>query len=321
MQNELVDVLYSINLLLLIIGYSVSPQTLTIKYFAYLERQGKAFNIIAGLLCTALLGLLDYYSDFITGVDYTLVFFYLLPVSFVAWFAGEKAGIAISLVCVLTKMSVQLGSEESLVLILWKNGTSLAFFLVITILIAKIRQLLEHERALSRTDHLTGAVNARAFLETLKNEIYRQGRHYHPFSLAYIDIDNFKEINDNFGHSAGDFVLQTAVETISRNLRRTDIIARIGGAAFAILLTDANEAAGPAAMEKIREQLHIGMRQYNLPVTFSIGLITCTGQPESADEVITLADNLMYDVKKNGKNGIRHAVYAGKDQKPCSDAV
>jgi diguanylate cyclase (GGDEF)-like protein len=310
-----------VNVHLLIIGCLVNTQTLTIKYFDFLERRGKTFNIAVGLLCTALLGFLDYYSDFITGVDYTLAFFYLLPVSFVAWFAGKKAGIAISLICVLTKMSVQLASEELLALVIWKNGTSLAFFLVITVLVAKIRQLLEHERTLSRTDHLTGAVNARAFLEALKNEIYRQGRNYHPFGLAYIDIDNFKEINDIFGHKAGDIVLKTVVETISENLRRTDLIARLGGDEFAILLPDTNEAAGETAVEKIREQLHISMRQYNLTVTFSIGLLTCTEPPESADEVITIADNLMYDVKKNGKNSVRHAAYARKHQEPGREAA
>ena len=296
-------------------------RTLAIKYFAFLDRQGKPFNIVAGLFCTALLGFLDYYSDTVTSVDYTLVFFYLLPVSFVAWFAGRKAGIAISLACVLTKMSIQFSSEEAIALVIWKNGTSLAFFLVITILIAKIRQLLGHERLLSRTDHLTGAVNIRAFLEALTNEIYRQRRSYHPLALAYIDIDNFKEINDSFSHAAGDAVLQSVVATIAANLRRTDIIARLGGDEFAILLHDSDAAAGLAAINKIREQLHSSMKRHNSPVTFSIGLLSCSEPPESADEILTLADNLMYEVKKSGKNGIRQAVYAGKTLEPASLAA
>jgi len=292
-------------------------RTLAIKYFAFLDHQGKTFNIVAGLLCTAFLGCLDYYSDAIMGVDYTLVFFYLLPVAFVAWFAGREAGIAISLACVLTKMSIQFSSEEAMSLVIWKNGTSLAFFLVITILIVKIRQLLEHERLLSRTDHLTGAVNIRAFLEALTDEIYRQRRSYHPLTLAYIDIDNFKEINDNFSHSAGDAVLQAVVATIAANLRRTDIIARLGGDEFAILLHDSDEAAGLAAINKIREQLQISMSRHNSHVTFSIGLLSCPVSPESADEILTIADNLMYEVKKSGKNNIRHAVYAGNGPEPA----
>ncbi len=299
----------------------MNSQNLTTKYFNYLDRQGKTFNIVAGLYCTAFLGFLDYYSDTISGMDYTLAFFYLLPVSFVAWFSGRRAGIAMSLVCVLAKMFVQLESVEPLSLVIWKNGTSLAFFLVITLLISKIRQLLDHERILSHTDHLTGAVNARAFLDALKDELYRQGRYYHPFSLAYIDIDDFKEINDNFGHKAGDIVLQTVVQTILDNLRRTDTLARLGGDEFAILLPDTNEAAGPIIMEKVREQVHISMQQYNLAVTFSIGLLTCNEPPDSADEIITLADNLMYEVKKSGKNSVRHAVYAKKLHEPASEAA
>lgn len=66
----------------------------TIKYLDYLEHQGKAFNIVAGLYCTALLGFLDFYTDTITGLDYTLAFFYLLPVAFVAWFSGMNAAYA-----------------------------------------------------------------------------------------------------------------------------------------------------------------------------------------------------------------------------------
>jgi diguanylate cyclase (GGDEF)-like protein len=294
----------------------MNPDSLITRYLNYLERQGKAFNIIAGLYCTALLGFLDYYSDVLTGFDFTLAFFYLLPVSFVTWFAGRNAGIAISLVCVFVKIFIEVYSIEPLMLIIWKNATSLAFFLVVTILLTKIHQLLEQERALSRTDHLTGAVNARAFLEVLSSEIYRQGRHYHPFCLAYIDLDNFKEINDNFGHSAGDIVLKTVVRTISDNLRRSDTIARLGGDEFGIVFPEADEKAGQAAINKIRDQLHRCMMQNNIPVTFSIGLLTCPEPPDSANEIITIVDNLMYDVKKNGKNNVRHAVYAGKEQEP-----
>lgn len=290
----------------------MNVRTLIIRYFAFLDQQGKTFNIVAGLLCTALLGWLDYYSDTIAGVDYTLVFFYLLPVSFAAWSAGRRAGIVISLACVLTKMSIQFSFEETISLVIWKNGTSLAFFLTITVLIAKIRNLLEHERLLSRTDHLTGAVNTRAFLEALSNEIFRQRRARHPLNLAYIDIDNFKEINDNFSHAAGDAVLKRVAATITANLRQTDILARLGGDEFAILFHDSNEAAGLVAINKIREQLQISMKHHTPHVTVSIGLLSCPVPPESADEILTLADNLMYEAKKTGKNRICHAVYAQK---------
>jgi len=284
---------------------------LTEKYFGFLERKGKAFNLVFGLICTAMIGALDYFLDIVSGTDFTLAFFYLLPIAFVAWFAGKPAGIAISLISAITRMSINPLLNQSLSQVIWRNLNVFAFFIIIALLLAKLRQMLDHEREMSRTDFLTGAVNSRAFMQTVSDEIYRQQRYCHPFALAYIDLDNFKEINDSYGHTTGNFVLRTVVETISANLRRTDVIARLGGDEFAILLPDTDAAAAPVAIDKIREQLHIAMKRHKLSITFSIGLLTCQTPPGSADEIITSADNLMYEVKKSGKNGVRHATYYG----------
>lgn len=283
---------------------------MVVKYCEFLDRKGRTFNVAVGVLCAALLGAVDYYSDIYVGTDYPLYFFYLLPVAFVAWFAGRNAAIAIAITCVAIKLSIQGVFPEALSLLIWRNGSAFAFFLVVGTLLAKLRQLLDNERSLSRIDHLTGAVNRKVFLDVTADEIYRLRRHDQPFSLAYIDLDNFKEINDTRGHSTGDFLLQTVVATISSNLRRTDVVSRLGGDEFAILLTNSDEQAALIAIYKIREQLHLTMKQHNLAVTFSIGVLTCTVAPQTVDEIITLADNLMYAVKKSGKNGIRHAVYA-----------
>lgn len=284
-------------------------QSLIVKYFDFLDRRGKPFNFVVGLCCSLLIGGLDYFLKQISDTDFSFSLFYLLPIAFVAWFSGKNAGIVISLLCATSRIFNYTATNAGLLLLAWKTGTVFTFFLIIALLIAKVRSLLEQEKLLSRTDHLTNAANYRAFMEIMSNEIYRQRRYCHPFGLAYIDIDNFKEINDHFGHSAGDVLLQTVVATIFRNLRQTDVIARLGGDEFAILLPDTDETAGVAAINKIREQLHEQLWQDSMPITFSIGLISCLEPPDSADEAITLADNLMYTVKKSGKNNIRHAVY------------
>lgn len=286
------------------------------KYFVFLDRLGKPVNIASGLLCTLFLGLFDYLLDIAYGTNFSLDFFYLLPITFVAWFAGRGPGIAISLTCTAIKIIanpyIKIGHHSPL----WENSTVLAFFLVIALLVAKLRQMLDYERNLSRTDHLTGVANTRAFLELLTSEIFRQQRHfqqrghYHPFGLAYIDIDDFKNINDKFGHSSGDNVLKEVAATISNNLRRSDLVARLGGDEFAVLLPDTDATAGPTVMEKIRKQLGLSMQQIDMPVTFSIGLLTCPEPPDVADAVISFADNLMYEVKKNGKNSLCFAVYS-----------
>lgn len=294
---------------------------MAVKYCEFLDRKGRVFNIAAGAICTALLGVVDYYSDIRFGVDYTLALFYLLPVAFVAWFAGRNAAIAIAVACVFIKIAIHAHFQEVLSLLIWKNGTAFVFFLFIGVILAKMRKMLDHERALSRIDHLTGAVSRRAFLEITTREIFHLRRHGHPFTIAYIDLDNFKEINDTYDHSTGDFLLQMLVATISANLRRTDIVSRLGGDEFAILLTNSDDKAALVAIHKIREELHGSMKQHKLPATFSIGMITCVAAPKNADEIISLADNLMYEVKRSGKNGVRHAVYASCDGKVAAVAV
>jgi diguanylate cyclase (GGDEF)-like protein len=279
------------------------------RYCEFLDRKGVTFNVTVGVICAALLGMVDYYCDIYSGKNYTLLFFYFLPVAFVAWFAGRNAGVAMAVLCVGIKIVAQFHPEETLSLLLWTNGSAFAFYLVFGILLAKMRQLLDKERAMSRIDHLTGAVNRKVFLEVTTNEILRLGRYGHPFSIAYLDLDNFKEINDTHGHSTGDFLLQTVVATISAHLRRTDVVSRLGGDEFAILFPNSDKQAAFVALHKIRDQLHLHLEQHNLAVTFSIGVLTCTVAPKTADEVISLADNLMYEVKRSGKNGIRQAVY------------
>jgi diguanylate cyclase (GGDEF)-like protein len=284
-------------------------RNMAVRYCEFLDRKGVTFNVTAGVVCAAFLGILDYYSDIYFGMNYTLLFFYFLPVAFVAWFAGRNAAVAMAVLCVGIKVATKFNPGETLLLLLWTNGSAFVFYLVFGLLLAKMRQLLDQERVLSRTDHLTGALNRKAFLEVMTNEILRLGRQGQPFSLAYLDLDHFKEINDTHGHSMGDFLLQKVVATISAHLRRTDVVSRQGGDEFAILFTNTDEPAALVAIQKIRDQLHLSMKQYNLAVTFSIGVLTCTGAPNTADEVISLADNLMYEVKRSGKNGIRQAAY------------
>ena len=274
------------------------------KYFGFLERKGRVFNIVVGLICTALLGIVDY----LTVEDFNLTLFYFVPTSFVAWFAGRDAGIALALISTLYWMVANDYTAINFISI-WNVVTSLGFFIIVALLLSKLRQLFDSEQNLSQTDHLTGIVNRRAFLQILTKEILRQGRNNQPLTLAYIDLDNFKDINDNFGHAKGDFLLQLVTSTFKQNLRRTDIIARLGGDEFAILLPDMDQLAAQAVIPMLQEHFRNKTNQHRLEVTLSIGVLTCLEPPKSADEMITLADSLMYEVKKNGKNGVRYAVY------------
>jgi diguanylate cyclase (GGDEF)-like protein len=273
------------------------------KYFDFLGRKGRTFNIVVGFICTALLGIVDY----LNVEEFTLTLFYLMPVSFVAWFAGRNAGIALALVTTLTWMVANKHTSIDF-FTMWEVTTSLGCFLIISILFSKLRQMFDNEQKLSRTDHLTGVTNRRAFLQLLDNEIMRQGRSKQPLTLAYIDLDNFKAINDSFGHSKGDYILQLLAGTLTQSLRKTDVIARLGGDEFTILLPGMDQLAAQTVIPKIQEHFQNNINQLKPEVTLSIGVLTCLQPPDSADEMIKLADNLMYEVKKNGKNGVRYSV-------------
>jgi diguanylate cyclase (GGDEF)-like protein len=172
--------------------------------------------------------------------------------------------------------------------------------------------MLEHERELARTDYLTGAVNSRIFFQLLQMEIDRSQRYKHPFTIAYIDIDNFKAVNDHFGHITGDQALRAVAEQARKHLRKTDVIARLGGDEFAVLLPETGQESAQAALSKIQSDISEGMRQSNWSITLSIGALTCIiNAPHTTDEIIRLADDLMYSVKRDSKNAIKYVVYAG----------
>ena len=133
----------------------------------------------------------------------------------------------------------------------------------------------------------------------------------HPFTLAYIDLDNFKTVNDQLGHATGDQVLRTVVSSVKKNIRRTDIVARLGGDEFALLLPETNQESARVVLSKIQDGLLEEMRKNNWPVTFSIGVLTCRVAPPSTDALVSMADELMYSVKHDGKNGVKYATYAG----------
>ena len=162
---------------------------------------------------------------------------------------------------------------------------------------------------LSRRDPLTNALNNRGFVELAEREIYRATRSGHALTIAFMDVDNFKTINDTFGHSAGDILLATIVESLHLHTRKSDLIGRLGGDEFAILLPDTGQDAARVIVAKNREILMKEAGKLNFPVTFSLGVLTCIQPPESVDTMIGMADKLMYKVKTSSKNDIVFSLY------------
>jgi diguanylate cyclase (GGDEF)-like protein len=162
------------------------------------------------------------------------------------------------------------------------------------------------ERELARTDYLTGAVNGRSFAELAEAEINRARRNEHPFSVAFMDVDDFKLVNDREGHSAGDRLLQLVSDTIRHNVRNVDTVARLGGDEFAVLMPETGDDAAQVVIRRVRRELLDVVKRRGWPVTFSVGVVTWDIPPTSVDDVLRAADDLMYTAKRLGKNTVRH---------------
>ncbi|MGA2640794.1 MAG: GGDEF domain-containing protein [Spirochaetia bacterium] len=275
-----------------------------------LEGWPTSVSMVAGALLVSVIGVLDY----VTGYELTFSAFYLLPIFIFAWLGGNWGGIggAVASAAVRTLVDLFGGKPYSSALsIVWNTGMRLALFVVVALLISLIRKYVDQERALARIDHLTGAANKRSFEELLQAEIERSRRYSRPFTLAYFDLDNFKLVNDSFGHAAGDGLLHAVVSIIRANVRATDVVARLGGDEFALLMPETDESSARTAISKIQSHIKREMQERARGVTVSIGSLTCSNAELSVEELIHQADDLMYAAKIKGRNT---AEYAGTEK-------
>jgi GGDEF domain-containing protein len=241
-----------------------------------LEKISRKALIALTLFTTFSLGVVDYF----TGFELAISFFYLIPVTMTAWAISRNAGLAYSVLCATVWLISNLLSGQifsNLFVSVWNTLILFGFYAIVAILLTELRQSLEEEQLLANIDPLTGAMNRRSFNDIAEKKMIVSEVNRRPYTVAYIDLDHLKTINDEHGHATGDLVLKTVVDTIRKQIRNGDLLARLGGDEFAILLTD--------------------------------GVLTFLTMPASADSMVSLADALMYEVKTDGRNAITYSTY------------
>jgi diguanylate cyclase (GGDEF)-like protein len=277
---------------------------------AFLEKRNTLFWAITGIATTAAIGVIDY----LTGYEIAFSLFYLFPVSLLTWFAGRRLGITASIASALIWLTADITSGHTYsdpAILYWNSVIRLSFFIIVTLLLWAVKSAHENVKELARIDNLTGAVNARFFSELLLMEIDRSHRNKNPFTIAYFDLDNFKAVNDKYGHSMGDKVLCVIVKHAKSQLRKVDVVARLGGDEFAFLLPETDQVAAQSAIQRVQNGLLEEMRRNNWPVTFSFGVLTCMNITQTSDELLKRTDELMYSVKNTSKDSVRYSVCAG----------
>ncbi|MDI6740213.1 MAG: GGDEF domain-containing protein, partial [Candidatus Edwardsbacteria bacterium] len=167
-----------------------------------------------------------------------------------------------------------------------------------------IRTILSRESEMARIDPLTGVANRRFFYEWAELVMEQARRYGRPLTVVYLDLDNFKNINDLWGHQEGDKMLMAVAATIKDTIRKTDIVARLGGDEFVILLPEADQEQARAVVDKLQNRVFALYRKSGQPVSFSMGVVTFHAIPDTVDQLVTAADQLMYKVKATGKSNV-----------------
>lgn len=258
---------------------------------------------LLSLIMVASLGLFDYF----TGIEVPLSIFYLIPIGISAWYVNRAAGYLSSLGSVLAYWLSHSATLEALSQpeILYINcGARLVFFMLVAFIMHRLKYMLVAEVKFARTDPLTGIANRRYFYERAQLAVNQSKRSGRPISLAFMDLDDFKPLNDMWGHSHGDQILLMITQGLSNNIRNIDLAARLGGDEFGLLLPDTDRVSAVKVVEKLQGILLELMATQGYPITFSFGIASFVSAPESVDLLINKADRLMYRAKEMGKNMI-----------------
>jgi diguanylate cyclase (GGDEF)-like protein len=277
---------------------------------SFFEKQRKPFWVILAVAFVIVLGIMD----FLTSYEITFSLFYLIPIFMVAWYTDGRMGLVLSSASAISWFiadftSGLVYSDPSIYV--WNAILRLGFYTAFSWLSSTLKKSYKINQELARTDFVTGAVSIRYFYELAKIEINRSQRYRHPFSLVYIDLDNFKIINDRLGHSTGDRLLRAVTDSIHRQVRLTDTLARLGGDEFALLLPETDGEEAKMVIAKIHASLVNEMLQNSWMVTFSVGVVTYKKAPKTVDDMIKMADSAMYSIKNTSKNGVCYRIYTG----------
>ncbi|MGA2545924.1 MAG: GGDEF domain-containing protein [Rectinemataceae bacterium] len=248
--------------------------------------------------------------DYITPNELAFSFFYLIPIALSMLVGGNRVlGYVSAVLCGIVWMAMRLlvGTVYTLpFFLIWSLLTRIATYVLFAFLLDSLKQAVAELQELSLHDPLTGAANRRYLEEYLERSISRSRRDKEPLTLIAIDLDDFKSINDKFGHARGDETLKTMAEAIRTVIRPEDLVSRIGGDEFVIVLSTKNFEQSETVTARLSGTIRKALSDIQIETTLSIGVITNATMKDSAETMLQQADRLMYEVKNGGKNGRKH---------------
>jgi len=264
----------------------------------------KIVFMLISLCCLFIAGFFDYKLGYIISS----MLFYIPAAVIAVLLVSRYFALAIAVISAVIWLWADLktgGSRYVYFLTPYWNAFARMFFFVTVVFTIEFYNNFKRERNEARRDALTGILNRRGFYEYAEKELERCRRYKHAFGLIFIDCDDFKQVNDNLGHRAGDKLLWNFAHALNKAIRGSDFAARLGGDEFGIILVETDHEGALQFAKRLRANILDIMQRNNWPVTFTFGLVSFENPPRSVDEMVSVADGVMYSAKKEGKDRIK----------------
>ena len=242
---------------------------------------------------------------YITGFAYEFNSFYALPLLASAWWLDSVTCVCTTLFCLAdwAYTDIKLGGGQSEPLPLLCNTATRAMTIIcVTVILKRLRHALQHEWENSRKDQLTGLCNRRLYYELGATVLEIARRQSLPVTMAFMDLDRFKEVNDTQGHAVGDDLLRTVAAAMRAHFRSEDVLARLGGDEFAAIMPGMTAQDARTRLESLRDKIREAMGQRRWPVTLSIGAASFSVVEGDIEAMVSIADAVMYEAKAAGRD-------------------
>jgi diguanylate cyclase (GGDEF)-like protein len=262
----------------------------------------RALILFTGLVLT----LLVYLTNELAPPAVKVGLFYLIPVLFVTWHEGAFWGAVFTAGAMALRMAVELEQQAPPTTAILSLINQFSFAIVAGVAMFAFMYVRKSQVQLvdlAMHDPLTHVLNARAFAEQLAQELERNRRYNRPLAVLYLDLDDFKAVNDTHGHQTGDAVLRLVADAIRRAVRQADLVGRLGGDEFAVLMPETDGPEADAVGQRLAAELAKAFRG-SPTVTASIGVVSCTVTKADTDDILRSADQAMYEAKRAGKNRV-----------------
>lgn len=273
-------------------------QSFVIRIFQYLERQSKGTVLAIAVVLALVMAVVDV----LVGTDYSLSLFYLIPISIMAWFFETLYALMFSIICAFAWFYAnEVYSRDNM---LWVLLTNVGYYLSFSIIVFRIKVLYDHQRFSAKRDQLTGILNVSTFHEYVTNDIALMNRGKEWFSIVYLGLEGFKEVNRARGYVAGDALLAAMASSIAGQLRKTDKFARLGGAEFILFLPNSNISAANDTVSKIRGAIASVNMGAEYVITYNIGVVSCLMPNMTLETLIARAKKLYFEARGKGQGSV-----------------